>query len=83
MLGLDPQENKSDIVLLKNQRKDEEDVCSINKSKTPQVVVKKGPNNFFQRPMTGRKRAESNSADVDLAGLMQIKPSLLEKHEKH
>lgn len=44
--------------MVKNQRKDEEDDISYNnKSKTPQVIVKKGPNNFFQRPMTGRKRS--------------------------
>lgn len=49
------------------------------KAKTPQIVVKKGPNNFFSRPASGKKKLDSPN---DLADLIQIKPSLIEAHEK-
>ena len=45
--------------------------------------MKKGPNNFFNhRPVTGRKKVSSQKQENDLADLIQIKPSLIEKHEK-
>ena len=50
------------------------------KSQTPQMNSKKGPNNFFHRPMSSKRKMSANSADVDLAGLIQIKPSVIEKH---
>lgn len=50
------------------------------KAKTPQVATRKGANNFFNRPITAKKKAEENH---ELANLIQIKPSHLEVHEKH
>ena len=49
-------------------------------AKTPQVGMKKGANNFFNRPPTGKKKEgrESN----DLAALILIKPSVLEAPQK-
>lgn len=47
------------------------------KTKTPQIAQKKGPNNFFNRPVTGKRKV---SISNDLADLIQIKPSQLQIH---
>ncbi len=55
----------------------EEESPAVVKAKTPQVAVKKGPNNFLYRPVSGKRKIE---APGDLADLIQIKPSLLGAH---
>ena len=56
----------------------EEEVVKV-KAKTPQLAVRKGANNFFNRPPSSKRKPE---APADLADLIQIKPSLIEAHEK-
>ena len=73
LLHLDTNENKSEIIVKKSI--DEE--SPIKKSKTPQVGVRKGANNFFNRPISGRRKVETPN---ELADLIQIKPSQLEIH---
>ena len=58
LLDCDIMENKSDIIQSKNQ---EENFNQPNKAQTPQIMMKKGANNFFNhRPSTGRKKIMTN-----------------------
>ena len=58
--------------------KENEDSPLNVKPKTPFVNAKRGPNNFFNRPISSRRKMEMPSNDLaDLADLIQIKPSLL------
>ena len=80
LLAFDAGENKSDIVQSKRENPIEEEVHEQGKAQTPQVNVRKGPNNFFNRPISSRRKAESQAVQggqVDFTDLMQIKPSLL------
>lgn len=67
-------ENRSEVILSKNYEEKEEESPARAKAKTPQVGVRKGPNNFFNRPISGKRKVE---APCDLADLIQIKPSLI------
>jgi hypothetical protein len=80
LLDFDTNENKSDIV---QSKRVEEPMGPPLKAQTPQINVRKGANNFFNnRPITGRKKVEIQTNNMDLADLIQIKPSVIEKHEK-
>jgi hypothetical protein len=61
-----------------SKAKENEDSPSNLKPKTPFTNAKRGPNNFFNRPISGRRKIELPSNDMaDLADLIQIKPSLI------
>lgn len=81
LMKMEIAQNKSDIVSSKQDLKQECDPSPLHlKSKTPQIGLKKGANNFFNRPISGRRKQE---APNDLADLIQIKPSIIEMHEKY
>jgi hypothetical protein len=79
LIALEEGENRSEVVLSKRCEEKEEESPIKAKAKTPLVGVRKGPNNFFNRPASGKRKAET---PCDLADLIQIKPSLIEAHEK-
>lgn len=63
---------------MSKQIKENQDSPSHIKPKTPFNNAKRGANNFFNRPISGRRENKLPSNDlVDLADLIQIKPSLL------
>ena len=53
-------ENKSDII---QSNKDEQQFSQPSKAQTPQMMMKKGANNFFNRPSTGRKKIMTHIAE--------------------
>ena len=55
--------------------REEEQFSPTKIVKTPNPIVKKGPNNFFNRPVSGRRKVEV--ASNELADLIQIKPSVI------
>lgn len=79
LIALENGENRSEVIMSKYEDKEPVESPTKAKAKTPQIVIKKGPNNFFSRPASGKKKLDSPN---DLADLIQIKPSLIEAHEK-
>lgn len=77
LIALEQGENKSEVVLSRRYEEKEDESPARAKAKTPQVGIRKGANNFFNRPPSSKRKIETTN---DLADLIQIKPSLIEAH---